>query len=164
MADAAFTARATTKAHVAAEIGKLRLPTVNGQYTHDAATQFTLGVNRVLKSTFNPAEPGQGMAWLLRSSTDASNPSTISAIKSTDAANVETILRDSAAEAAATQRASSNPNVTVPPAITTRPDAIDAADRANSLTQLVIGAKEGATEAITAKVGARVTDTVLRTS
>ena len=66
MADAAFTARATTKAHVAAEIGKLRLPTTNGQYTHDAATQFTLGVNRVLKSTFNPSEPGQGMARLLR--------------------------------------------------------------------------------------------------
>ena len=156
MADAAFTARATTKAHVAAKIGKLRLPTVNGQYTHDAAIQFTLGVNRVLKSTFNPSEPGQGMARLLRSSTDATNPSTISAIKSTDAANIDTILRDSAAEATATQRASSNPNVTVPPTITTRPDAIDAADRANNLTQSVIGAKEGATEAVTAKVGARV--------
>ena len=100
MADAAFTARATTKAHVVAEISKLRLPTVNGQDTHDTATQ----------------------------------------------------------------RASSNPNVTVPPAITTRPDAIDAADRVNNLTQSVIGAKEGATEAVTAKVRARVTDTVLRTS
>ena len=51
-----------------------------------------------------------------------------------------------------------------PPAITTCPDAIDAADRKNNLTQSVIGAKEGATEAVTVKVGARVTDTVLRTS
>ena len=104
------------------------------------------------------------MARLLRSSTDATNPSTISAIKSTDAANIKTILRDLVAEAAATQLASSNPNIAVPPAITTRPDAIDAADRENNLTQSVIGAKEGSTEAVTAKVGARVTDTVLRTS
>ena len=121
-------------------------------------------MDRVLKSTFNPSEPGQGMARLLRSSTDGTNPSMISAIKSTDAANIETILRDSAADARATQLASSTPTIVVPAAITTRPDAIDAADRANNLTQSVIGVKEGATEAVTAKVGARVTDTVLRTS
>ena len=41
---------------------------------------------------------------------------------------------------------------------------MNAADRANILVQAVIGAKEGATDAIVAKVGARITDAVLRTS
>ena len=41
---------------------------------------------------------------------------------------------------------------------------MDAANRQNVLNQLVIGAKEGATDAINAKVGTRVTDTVLRTT
>ena len=41
---------------------------------------------------------------------------------------------------------------------------MDAANRQNVLNQLVIGAKEGATDVINAKVGTRVTDTVLRTT
>ena len=164
MADAAFTARATTKAHVSAEIGRLVFQTVNGSYSHDVATQFVLGMNRVLKGTFNPGGDGNGMQQLARSSTDPTNPSSLAAIRSTDVANIASVVRESTAEAAALQAASATPNITIPPAIQTRADAMDAADRQNQLTQAVIGAKEGATEAITAKVGTRVTDAVLRTA
>ena len=64
MAKAAYTTWATTKAHVTAEIAKLHLPITNGQYTHDAAAQFVLGLNRVLRGTYNLAS-GQGMTGLL---------------------------------------------------------------------------------------------------
>jgi len=163
MSDACFTARATTKAHVTAAIGDINLAVVNGQYSHDAIAQFIVAVKRVLKSTYNPAEPGCGMEMLLRSSTDTANPSKISAIKSTDVATIATIIRDSSADAKAAKAAS---GIDEPdePTIVTRADAMDAADRANQMTQAVIGAKEGTAAAITAKVGERVTDAVLRTA
>ena len=62
------------------------------------------------------------------------------------------------------QRPSVTPDVPMPPAIEGRADAIDAADRENILNQSVIGAKEGVTDAINAKVGTRVTNSVLRTA
>ena len=101
MSDACFTARATTKAHVTAAIRDIHLTVVNGQYSHDAIAQFILAVKRVLKSTYNPAKPGCGMEMLLRSSTNATNPSKISAIKSTDMATIATIIHDSSADAKA---------------------------------------------------------------
>ena len=104
------------------------------------------------------------MKDFLRSSTDTTNPSAISAIRATDAETAKTILAKLAAEASAEQAASSTPNTVIAAEITTRSDAINAADRANILIQAVIGGKEGATDAIVAKVGARITDTVLRTS
>ena len=153
MSDACYTARATTKAQVAASVASLSLPTTNGQYTHDAAAMFVVGLHRVLKMTFNPSEPGCGMEMLLRSSTDGVNPSALSAIKSTNVATIATVIQASA------EGTEGNG-----PLITTRADAMDAADRQNQLTQAVIGAKEGATAAITSKAGARVTDAILRTA
>ena len=45
MADACFTARATTRDHVKAAITKLALPrNSSNQYTHDAITTFFTGV------------------------------------------------------------------------------------------------------------------------
>ena len=163
MAEAAYTARVTTKDHVAAEVTKLHLSTTNGQFTHDAASQFVLGLNRVLQGTFNPSS-GQGMSKLLRSSTDPTNPSAISAIKTTDFATITTILKASVREARENQRTSATPDVHIPPAIEGRADAIDAADRENILNQLVIGAKEGITDAVNTKVDTRVTNSVLRTA
>ena len=52
---------------------------------------------------------------------------------------------------------------TVAPSITERSDAHDEADRINLLNQAVIGAKEGFVEAITNKVGAEITGSVLKT-
>ena len=90
MSDACYTARATTKAQVTASIGGLNFPTSNGQFTHDAAATFVVGLQCILKMTFNPSEPGCGMEMLLRSSTDGVNPSALSAIKSTDVATIAT--------------------------------------------------------------------------
>ena len=119
MADATYTARATTKAHVVEGINKLTLASHHGSgsYSHDAIAQFVLGVNRVLRGTFCADDPGHGMESLTRRSTDAINPSKLSAIKSTDAANPDTILAKSAKEAATRQRASADPTIVIPPAI-----------------------------------------------
>ena len=91
--------RATTKVHVAAKINKLHLPTTNKQYNHDTVTQVVLGLNRALKSTYNPSAPKQGMAQLPRSSSNAVKPGTISAIKFTSAANTTLIFKESCEEA-----------------------------------------------------------------
>jgi hypothetical protein len=58
MSNACYTARATTKAQVTASIGGLNFPTSNGQYTHDAAAMFIVGLHRVLKMMYNPSKPG----------------------------------------------------------------------------------------------------------
>ena len=158
MSDTAYTARSNARLQVVEGISKLTLNLVNLQYDHEAGTQFVLGLNRVLRGTFNASEPGQGMAPLLRSN------SKMAAIKSTDAANMNTIIEDSIAEAKAKQDASDDPSKKVEPLIQTRADAMDAADRYNIEVQAVIGAKEGAIEAITQKVGANVTDVILRTA
>ena len=163
MSDACYTARATTKAQVTASIDGLNFPTTNGQYTHDAAATFVVGLHRVLKMTFNPSEPGCGMEMLLRSSTDGVNPSALSAIRSTDVATIATVIKTSS-DAAKKAAEEEGTEPSTEPLITTRADAMDAADRQNQLTQAVIGAKEGATAAITAKVGERVTDAILRTA
>jgi hypothetical protein len=99
------------------------------------------------------------MEMLLQSSTDGVNPSALSAIKSTDVATIATVIKKSsdAAKKAADKEGTE-------PLITTRADVMDAADRQNQLTQAVIEAKEGATAAITAKVGEQVTDAILRTA
>ena len=164
MADAAFTARATSKAHVYAEIVKLPFAIDDGRYTHDDAAGLVIGLGRSLTGTYNPTAEGRGMKDLLRSSADATTPSALAAIKSTDTETAKTILAKSAAEAGEEQAASSTPETAITAKITTRADAVDAADRANILIQAVIGAKEGATNAIVAKVGSGITDAVLLTS
>ena len=155
MADACFTARSTTREHVAASIKKLTLPTTdNGQYDHDAATTFIAGIHRVLRETYNPGDPGNGMFKLCAAA------NAIASIKATSVATAKSVLDDAKAIAAAASTGSS----IVPPAIDSRADAQDEADRINLINQAVIGAKEGAAEAITAKVGSDVTDAVLKTA
>jgi hypothetical protein len=160
MADGCFTARATTRDHVKAAITKLALPcNSSNQYTHDAITTFFTGIRRVLKSTYNPGDPGNGMEKLLISST-ATPPSLLSRIRSTDAATITSVLH----EARTIAEAQSTAQLAVLPTITARADAQDKADRINMVNQAVIGAKEGATEAITKKVGSDITDAILRTA
>ena len=139
MADACFTARSTTREHVAASIKKLTLPTTdNGQYDHDAATTFIAGIHRVLRETYNPGDPGNGMFKLCAAANE------IASIKATSVATAKSVLDDAKAIAAAASTGSS----IVPPAIDSRADAQDEADRINLINQAVIGAKEGAAEAI----------------
>ena len=139
MAEACLTARATIHNHVKEVIAKLTLPhNSSGQYTHDDITTFIMGVCRVLKSTYNPSDPGNGMAKLLISST-ATPPSLLSCIRSTDAVTIQSVLDDARAIAAATSMAT----VTVNPTITSCADAQDKADQINQTNQAVISAKEG---------------------
>ena len=78
--------------HVCNSITKLILPkNTSGQYNHEDITTFFTAVARILKSTFNPADPGNGMAQLLVSSM-AMPPSLFSTIKSTDIATVASVL------------------------------------------------------------------------
>ena len=50
MADACFTARASTREHVRSSIAKLTLLTnASGQYNHDHATTFIAGIHRILR-------------------------------------------------------------------------------------------------------------------
>jgi len=65
MANACFTAQATTREHVRASIAKLTLPTNSGgQYNHKDATTFITGIRRTLRETYNPGDPGNGMVKL----------------------------------------------------------------------------------------------------
>ena len=66
MAEACFTARSSTRNQVKEEIAKLTLVTNGqGQYQHNDIVTLIKGVQRVLKSPFNPSNPGNGMVILL---------------------------------------------------------------------------------------------------
>ena len=66
MAEACYTARATTKQQVLNGINKLTLQTnKHGQYTHNAILLIQKGIQHVLVSQFNPSDPGKGMVKLL---------------------------------------------------------------------------------------------------
>ncbi len=57
MAEACYTARATTKQQVLNRINKLTLQTnEHGQYMYDAILLIQKGIQRVLISQFNPSE------------------------------------------------------------------------------------------------------------
>ena len=156
MADACYTARATTKQQVLDGIEKLTLlKNENGQYTHDAILLLQKGITRVLISQFNPSDPGNGMKKLLD---DGDN--LLTTVKATDAVTAGAVLQASKAKAA---QKSTTTGVTVAPAIVKRIEAQEEADRLNVINQSVIGAKEGVTEGVTLKVGSDITDSILRT-
>jgi hypothetical protein len=67
MAEACYTARATTKQQVIKGIEKLTLQTTkHGQYMLDAILLLQKGIRCMLVSQFNPSNPGKGMAILLK--------------------------------------------------------------------------------------------------
>ena len=66
MAEACYTALATTKQQVLNRINKLTLQTnKHGQYMHNAILLIQKGIQCVLVSQFNPSDPGKGMVKLL---------------------------------------------------------------------------------------------------
>ena len=80
-----------------------------------------------------------------------------------DVATIATVIQESS-DAAKEAETTAGTKPSNEPLITTHADTMDTADQKNQLKQAVIGAKEGATAAITAKVGKRVTDAILRTA
>ena len=107
MAVACFTARATTRDHVRASITKLALPiTAGGQYIHEDVTTFIAGIRHILRETYNPGDPGNGMEKLCVAS------NAIARIKSTSVATAKTVLDDAKRIAIA---ASTTSGTTIPP-------------------------------------------------
>ncbi len=93
------------------------------------------------------------MKGLLRSANDPTNPSRISAIKSTNVATADSILDESTKEAAAANDGKKTGEPPVLPKISSRADANDEADRFNEQVQAIIGTKETIAKALTAKFG-----------
>ncbi len=157
MAEACYTARATTKQQVIKAIGKLALQTnKHRQYTHDAILLLQKGICRVLVSQFNPSDPGKGMEKLLEDGTNL-----LANVKSTDAITANSVLKAANARADAASKASST---TITPTITSQSKAQEEADCLNVINQSVIGAKEGIVKAVTKLVGSNITNAVLRTA
>jgi hypothetical protein len=89
MAEACYTARATTKQQVLNGVNKLTLQTnKHGQYMHDAILLLQKGIRHVLISQFNPSNPGKGMKKLLD---DGNNLLTL--VKSTDAITANYVIK-----------------------------------------------------------------------
>eukprot|EP00956_Cyclotella_meneghiniana_P030944 scaffold79700_cov45-Cyclotella_meneghiniana.AAC.4 len=126
----------------------------NGQCTHDDITVFITDIERHFKGLYNPLQPGQGLTKLLKK-----GPNDLTKLKSTHMVTASSILTASIKEAKELAKQS---GVDEKPTIATRADAQDEADRRNYAIQATIGAKEGAAEAITNKVGSDITDSVLR--
>ncbi len=111
MAEACYTARATTKQQVIKGIGKLALQTnEHGQYTHDAILLLQKGIRCVLVSEFNPSNLGKGMEKLLKDGT-----SLLTNVKSTNAITANSVLKAAKARVDAASKALST---TITPTIT----------------------------------------------
>ena len=103
MADTCFAARTTTREHDRASIAKLTLlTTTGGQYKHENATTFMVGVRCILCKTYNPGDPGNGMDKLCLAS------NAITKIKSTTVITTKTVLDESKHSAATTTAASTS--------------------------------------------------------
>jgi len=154
MAEACYTAWATTKQQVLDGINKLTLQTnKHGQYTHDAILLLQKGIQRVLVSQFNPSDPGKGMVKLLD---DGDN--ILTRVQSTDAITAESILKSAKKRA---DELLTTTDKTVFPTFNTRTEAQEEADQLKIINQLVIGAKEGVVEAVSKLVCRDITGAIL---
>jgi hypothetical protein len=124
MAEACYTARATTKQQVLDGVNKLNHQmNEHGQYTHDTILLLQKGIWRVLVSQFNLSYQGKGMEKLLN---DGNNLLTL--VKSTDAIIAGSVIK------AAKKRAddlTAMTGKTVLPSITAQVEAQEEADQLN---------------------------------
>jgi hypothetical protein len=121
MAEACYTARATTKQQVLNGINKLTLQTnKHGQYTHDAILLLQKGIRRVLISQFNPSDPSQGMEKLLN---DGNNLLTL--VKSTDAITSSYVIKKAKNRA---DKLTASTGKTILPSITSQAEAQEEAN------------------------------------
>jgi hypothetical protein len=140
MAEACYTARATTRQQVLEGINTLTLQTnKHGQYRHDAILLIQKGIQRVLVSQFNPSDPGKGMVRLLDNCNNI-----LTQVQSTDAITAGSILESAKKRANELVATTSK---TVLPTFTTQTEAQEEADQLNVINQSVIGAKEGVVKA-----------------
>ena len=89
MAEACYTARATTKQQVLDRISKLTLQSnKHGQYTHDAILLIQKGIRCVLVSQFDPSDPGKGMVKHLNNGDNI-----LTRVQSTNAITAVSVLK-----------------------------------------------------------------------
>jgi hypothetical protein len=154
MAEACYSARATTKQQVLDGVNKLTLQTnKHGQYMHDAILLLQKGIRRVLISRFNPSNLGKGMQKLLNNGDNL-----LTLVKSTDAITGSYILKEAKNRA---DELTASTSKTVLPSITSRAEAQEEANRLNVINQSVISAKEGVGKAITKLVSSNVSNAIL---
>ncbi len=121
MAEACYTAQATTKQQVLDRINKLTLQTnEHGQYTHNAILLIQKGIQCVLVNQFNLSDPGKGMVKLLD---DGNN--ILTQVQSTNAITSGSVLKSAKKRA---DELSTTTGKTVLPTFTTRTDAQEEAD------------------------------------
>jgi hypothetical protein len=155
MAEACYTARATTKQQVLNVVNKLTLQTnEHGQYMLYVILLLQKGIWHMLISQFNPRDPGMGVEKLLD---DGNN--LLMLIKSTNAITAGSVIK------AAKKRAdelTATTSKTILHSITAQTEAQEEADQLNIINQSVIGNKEGVIEDITKLVGSNVTNAILQ--
>jgi hypothetical protein len=143
MVEACYTARATTKQQILDGINKLNLQTnKHGQYTHNAILLLQKGVQQVLISQFNPSDPGNGMVRLLNNGANI-----LMQVKSTNAITAGSVHKTAKKRV---DELTTTTGKTILPTFTKQTEAQEEADHLNLINQLVIGAKEGVVEALTA--------------
>jgi hypothetical protein len=110
----------------------------------------------VLVSQFNPSNPGEGMAKLLKEGSNLlTNVKLANAITANSVLKAAKIKADTASKAAST---------TIAPTITSRLEAQEEANHLNVINQSVICMKEGIVKAVTKLVGSNITNAVLQTA
>ena len=155
-----YNARASNRATLKVLVENLTLAkTITGHYEHDQAKTFAKGIKRQLATIMNLADPGNGMKNLLEESKNPTNQ-----ICSNDLLTGVKVLASAKLIAAELAAANPNQNPSTPPTITKLSEANEEADMLNTISQVIIGAKEGTTEGIAAIVGSNVLDAVLQTA
>ena len=140
MAEACYSAQASTKAQVVAKITRLLFKkNDNGQYTHNAIATLSQGIERIMKGTVNPCDTDKGMGGLLIQ--NAYGP------KYNKAVTPEAVLKEASE---AVDKETKATDTTVSPAFTLRSEAQENANRRNVVAQAMIRAKEGVVEAFMA--------------
>jgi hypothetical protein len=110
MAEACYSAQASTKAQVVAMIAKLLFKkNDNGQYMHDVIATLARVIKRIMKGIYNPCDTGKGMSGLLIQ--HAYGP------KSNKTVTSEAVLKEAKEAAAKESKAT---GTTVTPAFTLR--------------------------------------------
>jgi hypothetical protein len=158
MADAAVTARHTTRQMLNENFSKYKFETNESKlYNVEKAVNWLQQIERELKEVFIPggSTTNDGALQL------CNNGSSLANIKSTDMATAKSVLDHYKKKAA---DASTRQGTTVAPEISTRADAHEEAERINTSYQTVIGIKEAIGQAATDTFGATITDSVLRTA
>jgi hypothetical protein len=154
MAEACYSAQASTKAQVVGKIAKLSFKKNDkGQYTHDAIATLACSIECIMKGTYNPCDTKKGMSGPLIQHAYG--------LKFNKAVTLEAVLKEAKGAAAKESKVT---GTTVTPAFTLCSEAQEEADRHNVAAQAMNGAKEGIVEALTAIVGINITNSVLHTS